>query len=78
MGNYSAAQNNETMQVAATWNDLEMITLSEVSQRRTNIWYHLYVESKKNYTSEFIYKTDSQTSNTNLWLSKGKGRGGIN
>ena len=63
MGNYSAAQNNEIMQFAATWNDLEMITLSEVSQRKTNIWYHLYVESKKNDTSEFIYKTetDSQT-----------------
>ena len=29
----------------ATWMDLEMIILSEVSQ--TNIEYHLYVESKK-------------------------------
>ena len=28
--------------------DLEMISLSEVSQRKTNIiWYHLYIESKK-------------------------------
>ena len=54
MENYSAAQNNEIMQFAATWSDLEMITLSEVSQRKTNICYHLYVESKKNDTSEFI------------------------
>ena len=37
MENYSAAQNNEIMQFAATWSDLEMITLSEVSQRKTNI-----------------------------------------
>ena len=44
--------------------DLEIIILSEVSQTKTNIiWYHLYVESKKNDTNEFIYKTetDSQT-----------------
>ena len=33
--------------------------LSEVSQRKTNIiWYHLYVESKKNGTNELIYKTE--------------------
>ena len=32
---------------AATWMDLEIITLNEVSQRKTNIiWYRLYVESK--------------------------------
>ena len=38
-------QNNTT---AATWMDLEIVTLSEVSQRKTNsIWYCLYVESKK-------------------------------
>ena len=44
--------------------DLEIIMLSEVRQRKTNIiWYHLYVESKKNDTNELIYKTeiDSQT-----------------
>ena len=29
----------------ATTMDLEMITLSEVSQTKTNIWYYLYVES---------------------------------
>ena len=44
--------------------DLEIIILSEVSQRKTNnIWYHLHVESKKNDTNELTYKTeiDSQT-----------------
>ena len=56
--------------------DLEIITLSEVSQTETNIiWYCLYVESKENDTDEFIYKTEtySQTEKTNLWLPKGKG-----
>ena len=36
----------EIMPFAATWVDLEIIILSEVSQRKTNIIYHLYVESK--------------------------------
>ena len=51
------------MPFAATWMELEIIILSEVRQRKTNIWYHLHVESKKNDTNEFIYKTetDSQT-----------------
>ena len=32
---------------ATTQMDLESIILREVSQTKTNIWYHLYVESKK-------------------------------
>ena len=47
------------MPFAATWVDLEIVTLSEVRKRKTNIiWYHLYVESKKNGTNEPIYKTE--------------------
>ena len=46
------------MPFAATWRALEIIMLSEVSQRKTTIlWYHLNVESK-NDTSELIYKTE--------------------
>ena len=45
--------------------DLEIIILSEISQRKTNVIYRLYVESKKkkNDTNELIHKTeiDSQT-----------------
>ena len=45
---YSAIKKNEIMPFAATWMDLEIVILSEVSQRKANIiWYHLYVESKK-------------------------------
>ena len=55
---------NEIMPLVATWMDLDIILLTEVRQRKTNIiWYHFYVESKKNGTNELIYKTetDSQT-----------------
>ena len=44
---YSAIKKNEKMPFAATWMDLEIIILSEVSQTETNtISYPLYVESK--------------------------------
>ena len=79
---YSAIKKNTIMQFAATWMDLEIIILSEVRQRNTNIiWYHLYVESKKkNDTNELIYKTemDSHTHRKQkLMVTKGeRGRGG--
>ena len=34
------------MPFAATWRDLEIIILSEVSQTKTNTIYHIYMESK--------------------------------
>ena len=45
---YSVIKKKEIMPSAATWMDLEIIILSELSQTKTNsIWYHLYVESKQ-------------------------------
>ena len=45
---YSAIKKNKIMSFAATRMDLEIIIVSEVSQRKTNIIrYCLYVESKK-------------------------------
>ena len=40
---YSAMKKNEIMPFAATWMDLKIIILSEVSEKDK---YHLYVESK--------------------------------
>ena len=59
----------------ATLMDTEIMILSEIRQRKINIiWYHLYVNSKKNNTNESIYKTetDSQIQKANLGLPKGK------
>ena len=51
--------------------DLEVITLREVSQGKTNIiCYHLHVEvKKKKDTNELIFRTeiDSQSLKTNSW-----------
>ena len=68
------------MPFAATWMDLEIVTLSEVSQTQKDK-YHLIllicgILKKKGGTNELIYKTEveSRTQKTNLWLPGGKGR----
>ena len=43
---YSAIKKNNIMPFAVTWMDVEIAILSEVRQRKTNIIYHLYGESK--------------------------------
>ena len=44
---YSAIKKNEIMPFAAIWMDLEIIILSEVRPRETQVsWYRLHVESK--------------------------------
>ena len=62
---YSARKRNEIMPFAATWMDLEIITLSEVSQKeKTNtLWYIPYMWNLKYDTNELLYKSeiDSQT-----------------
>ena len=45
---YSSIKKNEIRPFAATWMDLEIIILSEISQTKSNIiWYLLYAEFKK-------------------------------
>ena len=67
------AVKNEIMPSAATRMDLEMVILSEVSQRKTNFMIdHLYVESKNNGTNEPIYKIEIVTDvEHKLMITKG-------
>ena len=58
---YSAIKRNEIMPFAATWMDLEVITLSK-SERQRQISYDItYMWNLKYDTNELVYETDSQT-----------------
>ena len=59
---YSAIKKNKILPFAATWTDLEIIILSEVSQAEKGK-YIIYIWNLKNNTNEYTYKTeeDSQT-----------------
>ena len=61
------------MPPTATWMDLQIILLSEVSQGQI-LYYIAYMWNLENDANELIYKTetDSQTQKTSLWLPKGK------
>ena len=56
---YSAIKRNEIMPFAATWMDLEIITLSEVKGKYPMI--SLVCGVLKNDTNELIFKTERDT-----------------
>ena len=74
---YTAIKKNEIMPFVATWKDLEIIILSEVSQTKKDkcCMILLICGIQKSGTNERIYNTeiDSQTQKTNLWLPGGDG-----
>ena len=57
---YSATEKNETVPFSATWVDLEIIVLSEISQRQKDNHHvvSLILGLLKNDTKEIIYKTE--------------------
>ena len=65
MEHHSMIKKNEIMPFTATWMDLEIIILSEVSQRKTSsiCYLSLICGIFKSGTNELIYRTetDSQT-----------------
>ena len=67
-----AIKKNEIMPFAATWMDLEIIILSEVSQTEKDK-YHLYVESKKMIQMNLFTKQKWLTDIENtLMVTKGE------
>ena len=60
---YSAIEKNGIMPFAATWMDLEIVTLSEVSQTEKDKYHiiSLICRILKNGTNELIYKTEVVT-----------------
>ena len=77
MGYYSAKKNKITP-FAATWMQLEIIMLSEVSQKEKDKYDGItYMWDLKYGTNEAVYKTeaDSQTQRPDLWLPRGGGSG---
>ena len=67
------------MSFAVTWMDLQIIILSEVSQKEKEIPYDItYMWNPKYGTNELICETekDSQTQRTDLWLARGRRGGG--
>lgn len=71
---YTAIKKNGIMPFAATWMQLEILILSELRQRKTNIlWDHLYVESNENDTEEHIYKIETNSTDFKIELMVTKG-----
>ena len=60
------------MPFAAMWIHLEIIILSEVSQIKTNITYHLYVESKKMTQMNYSQNRNSLTDTENNFMGQKK------
>ena len=71
---YSVIKKNEIKPFAATWMDLEIITLSEISQRKTNIIW--YVESKKK--NFYKWKEIGPQTENKLMVTKGEREKEIN
>ena len=60
---YSATKKNKIMSFAATWMELEILTLSEVSQKeKEKTMYHTHIWNLIYGANEPIYRTE-----TNSW-----------
>ena len=74
---YSAIKRNEIKPFAAMWMDLEIIILSEVSQKEKDkyhmIWYHFYAKYKIWYKWSYLQNRNRLTDTANkLMVTKGK------
>ena len=74
---YSAIKKHETIHFAATWMDIEIIILSEISQAEKDKYCSLSFTCRtyfKNDSEELVYRTetDSKILKSNLGLLKRK------
>ena len=60
------------MPFATTWMDLEIILISEVSQKEKDKYHVISLKYGKN---EPIYKAETDSQKTDLWLPREKGEG---
>ena len=67
---YSAIKKNKIIAFAATWMELEMLILSEVSQKEKDKYF--YLESNIWHKETFPQKRKSWTWRIDLWLPRGK------
>ena len=63
------------MPFAATWMDLEITILNQVSLKQNTIWYHLYVESKIWHKWIYPRNRNRLTDRDRLVVAKGEGVG---
>ena len=78
---YSVIKSEGNLPLAATWMDLEIVTLSEGSQTKTNtMWYCLYVGSKVRYKWIYLQNRNRVTDVGNKFtVSRGlSGKGEVN
>ena len=73
---YSAIKKNKMMPFVARWMELEILILSEVSQKEKEKYHmiSLYLDSNIQHQGNFPQKRKSRTWRIDLWLPKGKGR----
>ena len=75
---YSAIKKNEIMPFAVIWVDMEIIILSEISQTEKYKYHMRSLRcgiSKKSYTSELIYKTETDMDLENKFMVTIKDQG---
>ena len=60
--------------VIATWMDLDIVILSKVRQRKTNIiWYRFYIESKIWHTGTYLQTEADSDIEHSLMVARGRG-----
>ena len=71
-----ATKMNEIMLFAAIWMDLEIVTLSEVRQKRRSIlWHSLYMDSKMKWHKWAYLQNRKRLTENELTVARGEGWG---